>query len=581
MAYASDQSRFVSIFGENRDIDICDSVAIQFFNYCQDEIKSDTGLQDFVKTGTLMYPGYTETSVQRFSSLKTELSKQLNGLEDKNSLVYREISLVLSIVDNYLDLLAYNQKYRRLSLFMPPNLVDPQDAIDAIGFVFGNLNSLFIKGKSPDIIAKRFEFYVTPGLNTPGFVDGAIAELENLIAQYSEHGGQIIYPSVHQLDDMIHPEKLDAIIKELPALVGAGQTDLIAEFTKQIRRYVDFVNNKLRPYAPRESMLPSDIYITYLRLYGVNDSPEQLVERAKKDWNIYYKRYKDLAQEIAKERGLDETDPARLTLLLEHETSSSDPTLIMERYVYAQNQVEEWIQRDNLMTLPGQPIRIRTSTPAEEATFPVPHVIAPNFINNEGDVWPEFVLCSLTENSSPITAYPLIVHEGRPGHDLQFSRMLELYLDNKLNLIETVIASNSANVEGWAHYVEYLMIDYMPKEAQLTALKDQLLRIGRMFLDPQLNNREIKFDDIVHFMKNKIGFESMALSEAKRYSFLMPGQATSYRYGAIKIMDLRDQLQKQMGDQFSLCKFHDAILSFGLLPVDLYADLIAGRMALV
>ena len=557
---------------------ICNMIAMDFLSHSPVEVKCDAGLSEFATVGTLMMKGYTDTWQKVYEALLIGL-KEHPALNEATILQRREIELTISIVEDYLKMMSLNRQYRRVSLFMPPNLVDPQDAIDAIGFVFGNLNSLIIKGYKPEIVAQRFKFYVMPGDNLLSFIDGAIAELKYLINQYSQSGGDILYPSIRQLEDIIDPKKLEAILEELPTLIGDGHADVIAEFQAQIDRYVAFINTVLRPHAPSESLLPRELYLTYLRLYGVYETPEHLIDRAKKDWEIYYKRYQDLALQIAQERGLFGTEPAPLVLALERETSSDDPDVVMERYERAQAQMEEYIKRDNLMTLPGRPIRMRVGTAAEEATFPVPHVITPNFIGNTGTVWPEFVLCDLVGNSSLMTADPLIVHEGRPGHDLQFSRMVELYVEGKLNLIETVIASNSVNAEGWAHYVEYLMTDYMSLESQLAALKDQLLRIGRMFLDPQLNSQQIGFEDVVKFMKEKVGFESMALAEAKRYSFQLPGQATSYRYGAIKIMELRDKLYQEMGNQFSLQKFHDAILSFGLIPVDLYADLIKDRMA--
>ncbi|AIK95989.1 DUF885 family protein [Candidatus Odyssella acanthamoebae] len=577
ITYAADETGRKASTTTNQEI--CNAIAMDFLSHSPVEVKCDAGLSEFATVGTLMTIGFTDTWKMVYEALLTSLNEHRSALKEATILQRREIELTISIVEDYIKMMDLNKQHRRVSLFMPPNLVDPQDAIDAIGFVFGNLNSLIVKGYKPDVVAQRFKFYVMPGDDILSFIDGAIAELKRLINQYSESGADILYPSIRQLDDIIDSKKLDAIVKELPTLIGDGHADVISEFQAQIQRYVEFVTTTLRPPATAESFLPQELYLTYLRLYGVYDTPEQLIDRAKKDWDIYYKRYQDLALQIAQDRELSETDPAKIVLALEQEARSVDTKLVMERYEAAQAQMEEYIKRDNLMTLPGRPIRMRVGTAAEEATFPVPHVITPNFIGNTGTVWPEFVLCDLAGNSSPMTADPLIVHEGRPGHDLQFSRMVELYLEGKLNLIEIIIASNSANAEGWAHYAEYLMTDYMPLESQLAALKDQLLRIGRMFLDPQLNSQQIGFDDVVKFMKEKVGFDSMATAEAKRYSFQIPGQATSYRYGAIKIMDLRDKLCREMGDMFKMQKFHDAILSFGLLPVDLYADLIKNRMA--
>lgn len=559
---------------QQADARIANKVAESFLLSMPVEIQCDAGYKEFAITGTNIASGYTDEWAKTLDTISANLNIYKAMANDP--LTQRQVKLVESIVSDYQNMLRLNAEHRRLTLFMPPNLMDPQDAMDVVGYIFGNINSLITKGFSKEIAATRFATYIGDE-ESPGFIQGVIDELNRLMVLYKQ-SGDILYPSIRQINDIVGQEKIDAILKELPSLIGDGHEEIIARFAQQIKRYQEFIATHITPHAPQESQLPREIYLTYLRLYGVFDTPEQLIERAKQDWDVYYKRYQDLAAEVAREHGLDITDPAVLIEKLEKESGSTDKDVVMQRYRDAQAHMEEVIKRDNLMTLPDRPIRMRPGTPAEEASFPVPHVNTPNFIGNKGDVWPEFVLCDLVNNSSPLSADPLIVHEGRPGHDLQFSRMVELYLQGKLNLIETVIASNSANAEGWAHYVEYLMTPYMSKESQLSALKDQLLRIGRMFLDPQLNTQQIGYDDVVKFVTEKVGHASMAKSEANRYSFMLPGQATSYRYGAIKIMDLRDKLKAEMGDEFTLQAFHDAILSFGLLPVDLYADILPQRM---
>lgn len=556
------------------DVRLANKVAETFLKYMPPEVQCDAGYKEFAPQGMLISKGFTDNWTKTIESLLNTLGlfKSMAG----DAMTQRQVALVESIAKDYQMMLALNNQYRRLSLFMPPNLIDPQDAMDVVGYIFGNVNSLITKGFDKKTAAARLSLYIGTDEN-PGLIQGAIDELMHLIDLYSQ-SGDILYPSIRQINDIVGQEKIDAILKELPSLIGDGHEEIIARFARQIKQYQEFIATHITPHAPQESQLPREIYLTYLRLYGVFDTPEQLIERAKQDWDVYYKRYQDLAAEVSREHSLDITDPAQLIEKLEKESGSTDKEVVMQRYRDAQAKMEKLIKRDNLMTLPDRPIRMRPGTDAEEASFPVPHVNTPNFIGNTGDVWPEFVLCDLVNNSSPLTADPLIVHEGRPGHDLQFSRMVGLFLQGEMNLIETVIASNSANAEGWAHYVEYLMTPYMSKESQLSALKDQLLRIGRMFLDPQLNTQQIGYDDVVKFVTEKVGHAGMAKSEANRYSFMIPGQATSYRYGAIKIMDLRDKLQTEMGDDFTLQAFHDAILSFGLLPVDLYADVLPQRM---
>ena len=80
-------------------------------------------------------------------------------------------------------------------------------------------------------------------------------------------------------------------------------------------------------------------------------------------------------------------------------------------------------------------------------------------------------------------AWTLTAHEGRPGHELQFSAMVE----HGVSLARSLFAFNSVNVEGWALYAEFMMVPYEPPAGQFVTLQLRLMRAARAFLDPMLN----------------------------------------------------------------------------------------------
>ena len=67
--------------------------------------------------------------------------------------------------------------------------------------------------------------------------------------------------------------------------------------------------------------------------------------------------------------------------------------------------------------------------------------------------------------------------------------------------------------------------------------------------------------------------ESDVVAEIERY-FMIPGQATSYKMGMIKILDLRKLAETRLGDQFDIRKFHDVILTNGSMPPDMLEELV-------
>ena len=70
---------------------------------------------------------------------------------------------------------------------------------------------------------------------------------------------------------------------------------------------------------------------------------------------------------------------------------------------------------------------------------------------------------------------------------------------------------------------------------------------------------------------------AMAGSEADRYAFRGPGQATSYYYGFMAMLRLRAELEIALGDRFSQREFHDFIIGQGLLPPDLMREAALAR----
>ena len=158
------------------------------------------------------------------------------------------------------------------------------------------------------------------------------------------------------------------------------------------------------------------------------------------------------------------------------------------------------------------------------------------------------------------------MHEARPGHELQFSSLVE----NGTSLSRAVFAFNSANAEGWGLYAESIMHEYLPLEGQLFNLYSRQMRAARMFLDPMVNTGQMTHEGARDFLVEQMAMSlPMASSEADRYAFWAPGQATSYYYGYTNLMRLRTEVEIAMGDQFNQREFHDFVLAQGLLPPDL------------
>jgi uncharacterized protein (DUF885 family) len=120
-------------------------------------------------------------------------------------------------------------------------------------------------------------------------------------------------------------------------------------------------------------------------------------------------------------------------------------------------------------------------------------------------------------------------------------------------------AFNSTNVEGWALYSEYITLPFMPTEGQLVSLDYRLLRAARAFLDPELQAGTITQQQALDIlMKDVVASHAFATQEVERYTLRAPGQANSYFYGFIKMISLRKDTEKAMGQNLinSISRFH-------------------------
>jgi uncharacterized protein (DUF885 family) len=141
---------------------------------------------------------------------------------------------------------------------------------------------------------------------------------------------------------------------------------------------------------------------------------------------------------------------------------------------------------------------------------------------------------------------------------------------------------NLAFVEGWALYCEEMMARYGLYEELsdpgLRYLGGVRFRAARVVVDKRLHCGEYSYDDAVEFMVEQFGEDSREFirSEVRRYC-AYPTQAMSYLIGKLALMDLRERLEAEWGDGFTMMRFHNALMKEGSIPTALLADKLLGR----
>lgn len=159
------------------------------------------------------------------------------------------------------------------------------------------------------------------------------------------------------------------------------------------------------------------------------------------------------------------------------------------------------------------------------------------------------------------------LHEAIPGHHYQISLQQE---DSTLPKFRR-FGWYGAYGEGWALYAESLGRElglYTDPYQYMGALGDEMHRAIRLVVDVAMHTGKMTREEAIKYMmENEAVDEQGATSEIERYMAL-PGQALSYKVGALKIRELRDRYQKQLGGKFNIAAFHDEFLKFGCMPLD-------------
>lgn len=350
---------------------------------------------------------------------------------------------------------------------------------------------------------------------------------------------------------------------------------------KQVGDYVAWVRRDVLPQARTDTRLPPELYALQLKQVGIDIPPQLLIQRARLSFMETRAAMQRLAPLVAKQKGFAETDYRGVIRALKRETIPNDQ--LEARYREVIDAIDPIIRREGIVDVPQRPMVMRLGTEAESAAQPAPHFLPAPLVGNTGQQG-QFVLPlgnpslgageRFDDFNFPAVAWTLSAHEGRPGHELQFTAMVE----RGVSLARTLFAFNSVNVEGWALYAEAEMVPYLPLDAQLMALQFRLLRAARAMLDPMLNLGMIDRERAGKVLSQDVGLSpAMVKQELDRYTFNAPGQAGSYFYGYARILELRAETELALGEQFDRLAFNNFLLDQGMLPPDLLSQAVRER----
>ena len=168
----------------------------------------------------------------------------------------------------------------------------------------------------------------------------------------------------------------------------------------------------------------------------------------------------------------------------------------------------------------------------------------------------------------------LAYHEGAPGHHFQIAIQQELQGIPEFRKF----GGFSAYSEGWALYAERLayeagLYEGMPMR-NFGRLAEEMKRAVRLVVDTGMHAKQWPLEQSIAYMTANTPMATADIErQIKRY-YVLPGQALSYKVGMLTILELRQHAEEQLGEDYDIREFHDAVLKNGAVPMQVLTEVI-------
>ena len=226
--------------------------------------------------------------------------------------------------------------------------------------------------------------------------------------------------------------------------------------------------------------------------------------------------------------------------------------------------------------LPKAPLEVRAVEKWREGTASTAFYNQPSADGSRPGIY--YVNLVDMNQTQKVQVAAIAAHEGAPGHHFQIARQQELTGVPKFRRF----GGYGAYVEGWGLYSERLANEmgvYKGPYDRFGMLSLQVWRAIRLVLDTGIHaKRWDREQAIAYFKGNSSVSDTDIAREVDRY-FNWPGQATSYMVGQLKIAELRQRAERELGPKFDIRDFHEVVLGQGALPLDVLEEQVTRYIA--
>ena len=411
------------------------------------------------------------------------------------------------------------------------------------------------------------------GIFAPQFVfDHVIKQLKELIAYTDEENPlmQIFIEKVNDLDMSV--QKKEDLYSELSAVIKSD----VKPGYESILQYMETNYNNANKYHGVWSLPNGDaFYASRLRSYTTTDySAEEIHQIGLSEVERIGSRMKEiftlLGYEVNKPVGEMMNDLNENPDFLYADTPDRKEIVIAD-YNKMVKEAEEDV-RPYFERFPVSPVEVRAVPEYSEKTAAGGYYQSPSLDGERPGVF--YANLYDIKQTPTFGMRTLTFHEAVPGHHFQIALNQE---NDNLTLYRKMGYRTSAFTEGWALYSEQLAVEVgMTKNLydELGVLQSEMFRANRLVVDTGMHYKKWTREEAMEYMKKTTGMSDTEVRvEIERY-IVWPAQATSYKMGMLKILELRQKAKDALGDKFDIRKFHTIVLDQGIVPLFILEDII-------
>lgn len=376
---------------------------------------------------------------------------------------------------------------------------------------------------------------------------------------------------------------IDALIKPNMASLGDADRERLAAAidvaVTAVDRHQTWLDQTLVPEAAGEFRIGAELFDKKLGFTLHSPlSRQQVRERAEREFVAVRQQMYEVARTVVDMDAPDAPDPeqqqavieAGLALAYADQPQRTEIIQVARQYLA---QATDFVREKNIVEVPDDPIEI-IIMPEFQRGIALAYCDSPGPLDKGQKTfyavaplpedWTDEQVGSFLREYNNRSIQNLTIHEAMPGHFLQ------LALSNRYPSVLRAMLSSGPFIEGWAVYAERVMIDegYLDADPlmRLINLKWYLRAIANAIIDQAIHVDGMTEEDAMTLMTEGAFQEEREAAGKWVRAQLTSTQLSTYFVGYQEHADLRAETETAWGDEFTLRKYHDAVLSFGSPP---------------